>query len=506
MRPSPHAHRRLLTNGLANIATGASASILTLVVPFFLVRTLQADDFALWMLLFPLANYYNFIGLGFQTSLSRYIAVGSTHHTATQQGDLLRQAIIQLSIISLLALAVFALVAWRLQDVFGSMAASMLPLGRVIMFVLCLANAIALPFSLFGAAFVGVQRNDRNALVQLTSRAFVATSAIALAFATRSLLAISVAYLAAMILAAIGQALYFRRAAPFQTPDAAPDAATPSPGHGRAFFRYSLSLSVWAVVSLLLVAAPTSIVGAVDYAAVAGFSLANTFLTFLIGIFNALITPMTQSVAARYGSTHDTPAFQAELRRFSFLCSGMLMIGAAWLIVLAPAFLHAWVGARRASEALPFVLWLTLANVLRNLQSPFSVFVIAVGKQARIFWLPAIEAALATGCSLYFGRLYGASAVGISLAGAAAAGAALTALFALPRTLGGSQVLGAYLKESMLWPLALACPALLVTAFAVANRDAAVLPVVLLVPATAFACFAAWRHLARRSLPIAAAA
>ncbi len=505
MSPQAPAHKRLLTNGLANIATGASASILTLILPYFLVRTLHADDFALWMLLFPLANYYNFIGLGFQTSLSRFIAVGTTQRTAEQQGRLLRQAIGQLAIVSLVAFAIFSLVAWRLQDVFGSMSADMLPTGRAVMFVLCLANAIALPFSLFGAAFVGVQRNDRNALMQLLSRAFVAISAIALAFATRALLAMSVAYLVAMILAAIGQALYFRRADPFHAQPAA--AATDAmPGHGRAFLRYSLSLSVWAVVSLLLVAAPTSIVGAVDYAAVAGFSLANTFLTFLIGIFNALITPMTQSVAARYGSTHDTPAFHAELRRFSFVCSGLLMLGAAWLIVLAPPFLQAWVGARRASEALPFVLWLTLANVLRNLQSPFSVFVIAVGKQARIFWLPAIEAALATGCSLYFGRLYGASAVGISLAVAAAVGATLTALFALPATLGGGQVLGAYLKEAIAWPFALACPALIVTAWAVANRAAIALPLVLLVLATAFAGFAGWRHLARRPSTVAVAA
>ncbi len=453
---------KLLKNGIANIATGGSAAILTLIVPFFLVRLLRPDDFSLWMLLFPLANYFNFIGLGFQVSLSRFIAVGKANHSSNQQARLLRQAIVQVAVISLLVLAGFGLVSLRLQDIFPSINPSLISSGRLTLFLLCIANAISLPFSLFGAVFIGIQRNDLNAIIQLSARSFIAIATIGLAFMSCELGFVAIAYLVAMVLSSLGQYFFFRHVAPFGHTEAPFNSIGSNLVTGRTFLSYSLSLSVWSAVSLFLVAVPTSIVGALDYAAVAGFSLANTLLAFFIGIYNALITPMTQSVAARYGSAHDSVDFHMELRRFSFICTVLLILSSAWLIVLAPAFMMAWVGPQRALEALPFIIWLTLANVLRNMQSPFLVFVIAVGKQSKIFWLPIIEAVIATAGSLCFGATYGAFAVGISLSVAAAISAAITTTIAVPLVLGDQHDYKSYLSDSFLRPLTLTSPVIAV--------------------------------------------
>ena len=67
--------RRFLKNGLANVVTGAGAAALSVGLPYFFVRALSQQEFVIWVLVLQVAAYVNFLNLGLQTAVGRYVAL-----------------------------------------------------------------------------------------------------------------------------------------------------------------------------------------------------------------------------------------------------------------------------------------------------------------------------------------------------------------------------------------------------------------------------------------------
>ena len=64
----------VIKNALANVMRGGATAVVSLVLPHFLVRSLDRDRFAAWSLMLQIAAYASYLDFGLQTAVARYVA------------------------------------------------------------------------------------------------------------------------------------------------------------------------------------------------------------------------------------------------------------------------------------------------------------------------------------------------------------------------------------------------------------------------------------------------
>ena len=79
---------------------------------------------------------------------------------------------------------------------------------------LALSYAIQLPSSVFGSVFIGLRRNELYAAGLIATRGLTFVAVLALVFMTRSLIAMSLAWLVASIIGAVVKVALWRRYSP----------------------------------------------------------------------------------------------------------------------------------------------------------------------------------------------------------------------------------------------------------------------------------------------------
>jgi hypothetical protein len=83
------------------------------------------------------------------------------------------------------------------------------------------------------------------------------------------------------------------------------------------------------------------------------------------------------------------------------------------LLVVGGTVLRVWVGPFYASHSVRYLQLLVLANMLRNMCLPYSIMVMATGKQRLATVATISEATVNLGSSIYLARTYGAVGVAI---------------------------------------------------------------------------------------------
>jgi len=430
-------------NALFNLAGGASAGLMVLVLPYLLNRVLSQSDYAVWVLGFQAALYVPMFGLGIHQLLNRGIA----HHLARNEGDQLDRNLAS-GLVVVLALAVTAFCFVLIASLFVAQltqanANQDLGISQVWMIVGSAASLGLLSLFFFGC-FGGQQRYEWENLY----KAIISIGFITLILGGLGLglvidpSALSQMYFAVICIGLLFLIWRFAKQSQLRIPTLK-DWHFPT---AKSYMRGMYGLSIWQVGILMVSGFDVWIVAKVDFAAVPGYSIALSFLVFLSGTIAAVAGPFLPRFSAELARTNHgqfKPLFLSYQGKLILLIVaifiGLLLLPYPfWLLLLkdsAPVF----------NLVFPILL---LATCLRLMTILYALSVVAANAQHRVILSPLSEGVINIASSILLAYWLGPIGVAIGTLIGSVACLSFHALYNIPRT---TDVIP-------LTPLSLICP------------------------------------------------
>ena len=176
--------------------------------------------------------------------------------------------------------------------------------------------------------------------------------------------------------------------------------------------KYSGVLSVWTVASLFVSGLDMIIVGHYDYKNTGYYAIATAVTNFMLLVINSLFSPLLPAISSlQSGSTPDRIGeMTIKVTRYCVLL--ICLIGLPLVFGSYP-LLKLWVGHDYAIRSALFLQVLVLGNVIRMCGYPYSLIVVATGKQHLATMAAIAEAAVNVTVSIYLVQRIGAVGVAI---------------------------------------------------------------------------------------------
>jgi O-antigen/teichoic acid export membrane protein len=366
----------LVKNSLANMVRVCASAIVALVLPHFLTRALDHDRFAAWALMLQIAAYANYLDLGLQTAVARYLAQAMERGDAEYRDRLISTAFVLLGIGALVAVLAIGCVLMFLPSIFHQAPLTLLPELRDGILILSACTALLLSLSTFTGVLVGLYRNDLPAISIGSSRLLGAALVILAAAHTQSLIALAALVGGCNLAGGVAQYFLARKLLP--TMRIAINLVSKKMAGELA--RYCSSLTIWSLCMLLVGGLDVTIVGHYDFAAVGAYSIATLLIAFLTGVnssvYSALLAPL--AVLQERGQWRRIQGLVVTVTRLTTFVD----ISAALAVFLFGNFLlRLWVGETYATQALPILKILVIANGIRLVGAPLSAALVATNQQ-----------------------------------------------------------------------------------------------------------------------------
>ncbi|HEY3351746.1 MAG TPA: hypothetical protein VGQ83_00735, partial [Polyangia bacterium] len=429
-----------------------------LIVPPFLVRSMNPEAYGVWALVLQVAAYVTYLDFGIQTAVGRFVAHANERGDGGHRDAIASTSLFALVGSALVGMIALLLLAWQLPNIFRTCPSALAGDARVALILVGGSLALGLPASVCAGIFVGLLRNEVPAAIIAGGKLLGAFALIIIARYHGGLVLMAVGVGAANVLAAALMFWAYRRLAS----DIRLSPRLVSRTAGKELLGYCVSLTIWSLAMLLIQGLNTTIVGVVDsFGAVAYFTVALTLTNFLAGvqaaIFNALIP-----AAAILGARADADALGRML--VSTTRYGMLLIVAVAvpLLALANPVLTLWVGSDYARHATPMLQLLLIANIIRLSAVPYAVLLIGTGQQKLVILGPVVEGILTLLASVIGGWRWGALGVTAGMLVGGIAGVTFNFFYNMPRTTGIRFAMSTYYRDGLVRPLVCATPLLIV--------------------------------------------
>jgi O-antigen/teichoic acid export membrane protein len=224
--------------------------------------------------------------------------------------------------------------------------------------------------------------------------------------------------------------------------------------------KYGSVLSLWTFSMLLISGLDTVIVGHYDYKNTGFYAIAssatNVMLVLVSSVFGPLL-PALSSMQAR-----STPGQLGELCiRITRYCVLVVCLLGLPLFFGSYPLLSLWVGRAYAAHSALYVEALVVGNAIRQLALPYSIAVVATGKQHLATISAVAEASVNIVLSIWLVQRLGAIGVAIGTVTGAIVGVAVHLLVSMPYT--RSTILierSRFLVAGLLRPLLITVPSL----------------------------------------------
>jgi O-antigen/teichoic acid export membrane protein len=412
----------LVKNSLANIVRVCASAIVALVLPHFLTRALDHDRFAVWALMLQIAAYVNYLDLGLQTAVARYLAQAIERGDAEYRDRLISTALVLLGIGALVAVLAIGCVLMFLPGLFHQAPAALLPELRGGILILAVCTALLLPLSTFTGVLIGLYRNDVPAISIGGSRLVGAVLVILAVAHTQSLIVLAALIGGCNLAGALAQYLLARKLMPAMR--IALHLASRKMAAELA--RYCSTLTVWSICMLLVAGLDVTIVGHYDFSAVGAYSIATMLIAFLTGISNsaygALLAPL--AVLQERGQLRRIGNLVVTVTRLTTFVDISAVLA---VFLFRDSLLRLWVGETYAIQTLPILKILVIANAIRLVGAPLSAALVATNQQHY-----GISGAIVEGISNFALSISGAMLVGaIGVAYGTLAGSCISILWVL---------------------------------------------------------------------------
>ncbi len=421
---------RMVENTFANLCRGGAVALTVIVLPPFLARTLSKDAYTTWLLILQLSTYVNLLDLGVQTIIGQSVAHYNELGDPKQRNSIISSSIAILSGSAVVALVGISLIAAQLVNIFKDMPIALQQDARLALLLVGGSLALSLPFSVFGAVFLGLYRNDIPAWIIGIGKIFGGILVVLIASSTHNIVMMAVAVGLVNLGTGLWQLIAYSRIMESSYQLSRKLVSRKSLIEIRDS---CLALSVSTFGVLIVSGLDTIIIGFFDYKSIAYYALAATLTNFVFGISSAMLNTIVP-VASSIGAKND-PAKLGELLISTTKYSVILIIAINLpLLLLSRSVITLWVGANYADQTSYLFELLITANFIRQIGSPYFMIAIGCGEHKKIILSPLIEAFTNLFFSVLLTMSIGASGVAIGTIIGGLASVAMHFLYNLPRT------------------------------------------------------------------------
>jgi O-antigen/teichoic acid export membrane protein len=399
---------RIIKNAFANICRIGVGALVSLAVQPLLIGILSKEAYSTWLLILQLSAYVSFLEFGIQTAVGRYVAYHNELGEFRQRDSVVSTSLAILTGLGLFAIIGISVLAGQLPHLFRGMPIELHQDAQLALLCVGSSLAIALPFSVFGGIFIGLQRYDVPAWILGSSKLFGSSLIVLAAHTSHSIVMMAVAIAISNLGAGLWQFLAARQVAS----DIQISIKGISKVTGIEITSYCMSLTVWTIGMLLVSGMDTVIIGYFDYQSVVYYSLAAGLTNFLLSIHTAIFgTVMPQ--AAAIGANKDRQALGDLLIVTTRYGAIILIMTSLPLVFGAKWFLALWVGASYADRTTLLLQIMVIAHCIRYIGAPFANIVLALGAQKQIVLSPIAEGLVNITISIILTAYYGLIGVAI---------------------------------------------------------------------------------------------
>jgi O-antigen/teichoic acid export membrane protein len=369
--------RKVLHGSASNLLRVLLSMLVSLVVPPFLVHRLSTAEYSAWVLILQLSGYVSLLDLGLQTAVGKFIAEHNAVDDFATSSGVLSTSFTILSAAAAIGAGVIAILTWEVPQLFHQMPAVLVGSVQAGLLIVGLSTVFALPFGAFSSAFVGLQEYWFPTMLATLSRVLSAVGLVALVLLHGSLVGFAVLMacfnVATAVMQFIGWRKYLRERVDFSFAYFYRATAV-------RLVKYGSVLSLWSLSSLLVSGLDIVIVGHYDYSNAGFYAVASAVTNFMLTVVGSIFGPVLPAVSSLQAVS--TPKQIGDLLvRVTRYCTVLLCLFGSALLFAAYPLLSLWVGHNYAIRSAQFLEILVLANVVKYLTFPYSLVVVATGRQ-----------------------------------------------------------------------------------------------------------------------------
>jgi O-antigen/teichoic acid export membrane protein len=419
----------LVKNIFANVCRGGATALVTIILPPFLTRSLSQDTYGTWLLILQLSTYVSLLDFGIQTAVGRFIAHYTELGDAKRRDSVVSTAVVILSLLGLIAVAGMAILAWQLPALFKDMPTHLHEEARLTLLFVGTSLAISLPFSVFGAVFIGLQRYDIPAWIIGSNKLFGGLLIVLVAQSSHSMIMMGIAMGISNLSTGLWQYLAYRKMAIGVKISLRKISKESFVG----ILDHCFAVSVASVGGILVSGLDTTVIGYFDYKSVVYYVLAASVTNFMTGIQYSIlntILPHAATISAR-GDKESIGKLLLSTTRYAtialVLTSLPILLGGRWMLT-------AWVGQEYALNTNTLLQLLVISNCIRQIGAPYAMIMMAVGEQRLIMLSPLVEGVVNLVVSIILVQKIGVTGVAIGTVVGGFVSIAFHLFYNLPRT------------------------------------------------------------------------
>jgi O-antigen/teichoic acid export membrane protein len=450
----------MFKNAFANLCRGGAAALVAILLPPFLTRILSKDAYGTWLLILQLSTYVSLLDFGIQTAVGRFVAHHNELGEFQERDSIVSTALAILIGSGLLAIGGVSILAWQLPSLFKNMPAELHQDAQLALLCVGVSLAVALPFSVFGGIFVGLQRYDVPGWIIGSSKLLGGIFVVLIANASHSIVMMAVVMGIVNIGAGIWQFLAYRKLAS----NIRLSASLVSRSGGKEISSYCFSLSIWTLAMLLVSGLDTVIIGYFDYGAVTPYVLANSIVAIVAGIQSSVFSVLMPK-AATLGSKGDSLALGRMLidsTRYNML---ILLAISTPLMMFGELIISVWVGEQYRESTVLFLKVLLVANLIRLSAYPYAIILIGTGQQQKVIITPMMEGLSNFIASVSLASAFGGVGVAFGTVIGGSVGVLSNIFYNMRNTREIENDLGSYLTTGLLKPILCFSPIILLSIF-----------------------------------------
>jgi O-antigen/teichoic acid export membrane protein len=419
----------VVKNAFANLCRGGATAFVTLLLPPFLTRILSQDAYGTWLLILQLGTYVSLFDFGVQTAVGRFVAHCNELGDTKQRDSIVSTAISILASVGLLAIVGISILAWQLPHLFKDMPAELHQDAQLALLIVGGSLCVSLPFTVFGAIFIGLQRYDIPAWIIGTSKLLGGIFVVIVAHSSHSIVMMAIVMGATNLFVGFWQFVAYKKMAGHILVSI----RLLSKAAAIDIMQYCSSLVVWTIGGILVTSLDGVIIGYFDYKSLAYYALAASLTTFIVGIQGSVFSSILPNAAA-LGAREDREGLGELLISTTRYAVIILIITSLPLIICTKPILAVWVGTNYAIHTAQLLQLLVVANFIRQLAGPYAMIAMAVGEQKKIVLSPIIEGIINVTISILVTKQIGVIGVAIGTMIGGTISVVSHFLYNLPRT------------------------------------------------------------------------
>lgn len=401
--------RKILQGSASNVLRVIVSMAVALILPPLLVHRLNPAEYGAWVLILQCSGYVGLMDFGLQTAVGKFVAEYDAINDRRSSSRILSSSFVILCISALIGAVALSVIAWRVPQLFHQMPANLVGDVRFGIFVIGLSTAFQLPFGAFLGAFTGLQRYGFPTLLALVSKVLSSAALAALLVMNRNLVELCWVLGAFNLATAAGRFIGWKKYGSDRMNFSwrMADRAT-----SIRLIKYGGVLSVWLIAGLLISGLDIVIVGHYDFGNAGYYGIGASVTNCMLMIIGGIFGPLVPAFSSLQAGENRTRVGELTLQSTRF-CALLLSLFGLPLAFGAYPLLKLWVGPSYALRSTTFLQVLILGNAIRQLGFPYSLAVVATGKQ-HLATLSGVAEALINICaSVYLVQRIGALGVAI---------------------------------------------------------------------------------------------